>query len=166
MSAALILRRTTNNLGATLFGRTGESIVCTTRGQILEFHPLGEYAPIAAARVSQEDAIMGLSSRYYLFAEDGVHRIAKRVVDGLVQGIDALPNYASTTQKAAAVTIENDAKGVARIINTIGEFWHFDEVGKINKSLQQAADSSPSRTVIPIHRGRRSCDCGQFLKIV
>jgi hypothetical protein len=42
---------------------------------------------------------MGLPSRYYLFAEDGVHRIAKRVVDGLVQGIDALPNYASTTQK-------------------------------------------------------------------
>ena len=36
---------------------------------------------------------MGLSSRYYLFAEDGVHRIAKRVVEGLVQGIDALPNY-------------------------------------------------------------------------
>jgi hypothetical protein len=28
------------------------------------------------------------------------------------------------------------------------------------------ADSSPSRTVIPIHRGQRSCDCGQFLKIV
>jgi len=82
---------------------------------------------------------MGLSSRYYLFAEDGVHRIARRVVDGLVQGIDALPNYASTTQKAAAVTIENDAKGVARIINAVGELWHFDEVGKINKSLQQAA---------------------------
>ena len=82
---------------------------------------------------------MGLSSRYYLFAEDGVHRIAKRVVDGLVQGIDALPNYASTTQKAAAVTVENDAKGGARIINAVGEFWHFDEVGKINKSLQQAA---------------------------
>lgn len=82
---------------------------------------------------------MGLSSRYYLFAEDGVHRIAKRVVDGLVQGIDALPNYASTTQKAAAVTIENDAKGGACIIHAVGEFWHFDEVGKINKSLQQAA---------------------------
>jgi hypothetical protein len=28
------------------------------------------------------------------------------------------------------------------------------------------ADSGPSRTVIPIHRGQRSCDCGQFLKIV
>jgi hypothetical protein len=82
---------------------------------------------------------VGLSSRYYLFAEDGVHRIAKRVVDGLVQGIDALSNYASTTQKAAAVTIENDAKGVARVINAVGEFWHFDEVRKINKSLQQAA---------------------------
>ena len=60
---------------------------------------------------------MGLSSRYYLFAEDGVHRIAKRVVEGLVQGIDALPNYASTTQKVAAVTVENDAKEVTRIIN-------------------------------------------------
>jgi hypothetical protein len=28
------------------------------------------------------------------------------------------------------------------------------------------ADSGPSRTVIPIHRGQRSCDCGQFPKIV
>ncbi len=73
---------------------------------------------------------MGLSSRYYLFAEDGVHRIAKRVVDGLVQGIDALPNYASTTQKAAAVTIENDAKGVARIINAVGEFCISTKWGK------------------------------------
>jgi hypothetical protein len=73
---------------------------------------------------------MGLSSRYYLFAEDGVHRIAKRVVEGLVQGIDALPNYAGTTQKAAVVTVENDAKGVARINDAVGEFWHFDKLGK------------------------------------
>jgi len=28
------------------------------------------------------------------------------------------------------------------------------------------ADSCASRTLIPIHRGQRSCDCGQFLKIV
>jgi len=99
---------------------------------------------------------MGLSSRYYLFAEDGVHRIAKRVVDGLVQGTDALPNYASTTQKAAAVTIENDAKGVARIINAVGEFWHFDEVGKINKSLQQAAWVALDRLAPPSSSDRQA----------
>jgi hypothetical protein len=28
------------------------------------------------------------------------------------------------------------------------------------------ADSCASRTVIPIDRGQRSCDCGQFLMIV
>jgi hypothetical protein len=92
---------------------------------------------------------MGLSSRYYLFAEDGVHRIAKRVVEGLVQGIDALPNYAGTTQKAAVVTVENDAKGVARIKDAVGEFWHFDELGKINKSLQKAAWAAVDRLTAP-----------------
>jgi hypothetical protein len=108
---------------------------------------------------------MGLSSRYYLFAEDGVHRIAKRVVDGLVQGIDALPNYASTTQKAAAVTIENDAKGVARIINAVGEFWHFDEVGKINKSLQQAAWVALDRLAPPSSSDQEAVvDLGAKLK--
>jgi hypothetical protein len=93
---------------------------------------------------------MGLSSRYYLFAEDGVHRIAKRVVEGLVQGIDALPNYASTTQKVAAVTVENDAKEVSRIINVVGEFWHFDEVGKINKSLQRPSGRRPIAVLPPL----------------
>jgi hypothetical protein len=92
---------------------------------------------------------MGLSSRYYLFAEDGVHRIAKRVVEGLVQGIDALPNYAGTTQKAAVVTVENDAKGVARINDAVGEFWHFDKLGKINKSLQKAAWAAVDRLAAP-----------------
>jgi hypothetical protein len=92
---------------------------------------------------------MGLSSRYYLFAEDGVHRIAKRVVEGLVQGIDALPNYAGTTQKAAVVTVESDAKGVARINDAVGEFWHFDKLGKINKSLQKAAWAAVDRLTAP-----------------
>jgi phosphatidylserine/phosphatidylglycerophosphate/cardiolipin synthase-like enzyme len=32
--------------------------------------------------------------------------------------------------------------------------------------VTKLADSGPSRTVIPIHRGQRSCDCGQFPKIV
>lgn len=32
--------------------------------------------------------------------------------------------------------------------------------------LTQIADSGPSRTVIPTHRGQRSGDCGQFLMSV
>jgi len=36
----------------------------------------------------------------------------------------------------------------------------------LTRVMNIIADSCSSRTVIPIHRGQRSCDCGQFLKIV
>ena len=46
-----------------------------------------------------DENIMAHSSRFYLFAEDGVFRIAQRVVEGLIHGKDALPAYAGTTQR-------------------------------------------------------------------
>jgi hypothetical protein len=81
---------------------------------------------------------MGYSVRFYLFTAEGAFRVAHRVVEGLVRGTDAIPKYAGTTQKAATIRIEGDDEGVARVVEAVGEFWRFDEVGKIHRSLREA----------------------------
>jgi hypothetical protein len=81
--------------------------------------------------------IMAHSSRFYLFAEDGVFRIAQRVVDGLIHGEDALPAYAGTTQKVASVRVENDRNEVMRITEANGSYWYFDAVGRIDAALRK-----------------------------
>jgi hypothetical protein len=84
-----------------------------------------------------DENIMAHSSRFYLFAEDGVFRIAQRVVEGLIHGKDALPAYAGTTQKVASVRVENDRNEVLRITEANGSYWHFDAVGRIEEALRQ-----------------------------
>jgi hypothetical protein len=93
---------------------------------------------------------MGYSVRFYLFTEEGIFRIAQRVVEGLVHGSDAIPKYAGSTQKAATITVESNDEGVAGIVEAVGEFWRFDEVGRIHRSLREAgwraAESFPTRS--------------------
>ncbi|MBH5392243.1 hypothetical protein [Bradyrhizobium diversitatis] len=72
---------------------------------------------------------MGLSIRFYLFAEDGLQAISQRVMMGLVRGKDAMPQYAGTRQKLADVILENEAKKPARIERTQGSYLTFDENG-------------------------------------
>jgi hypothetical protein len=97
-----------------------------------------------------EGGAMGYSVRFYLFTEEGIFRIAQRVVEGLVHGSDAIPKYAGSTQKAATITVESADDGVARIVEAVGEFWRFDEVGQIHRSLREAgwraAESFPNRS--------------------
>jgi hypothetical protein len=92
---------------------------------------------------------MGHSVRFYLFTDDGVYRVAHRVVEGLVHGSDAIPKYAGSTQKAATIIVESDDDGIARIVEAVGEFWRFDEVGQIHRSLREvgwkAVESFPIR---------------------
>jgi hypothetical protein len=91
--------------------------------------------------------IMARSYRFYLFAEEGVFRIAQRVVEGLIHGKDALPAYAGTRQKVASVRVENDRNEVLRITEANGSYWHFDAVGRIDealrKEIQAAMDNLP-----------------------
>jgi hypothetical protein len=91
--------------------------------------------------------IMARSYRFYLFAEEGVFRIAQRVVEGLIYGKDALPAYAGTRQKVASVRVENDRNEVLRITEANGSYWHFDAVGRIDealrKDIQAAMDNLP-----------------------
>jgi hypothetical protein len=71
-----------------------------------------------------------------LFVEDGVFRIAQRVVEGLIHGKDALPAYAGTKQKVASVRVEKDRNEVLRITEANGSYWHFDGVGRIDEALR------------------------------
>lgn len=93
---------------------------------------VGSWDKIAIAGFAWE-AIVGYSTRVYLFAEGDVKRIARRVVEGLLQGTDALPAYARTRQKIASIAIEAAGRKVVGIVGATGEYWKFDKVGKLDK---------------------------------
>jgi hypothetical protein len=42
---------------------------------------------------------MGLAVRFYLFSDDGLLRISRRLMEGLARGKDARPQYAGTKQR-------------------------------------------------------------------
>jgi hypothetical protein len=86
---------------------------------------------------------MGYSTRAYLFAEDGVKRVAIRVVEGLYRGDDALPAYAGTRQKIASVTIEVNGRNVTGIARAIGHYWKFDKIGKLDRSTRTEISTMP-----------------------
>ena len=82
---------------------------------------------------------MGLNFRHYLFEEDGrIRRIPRRVVDDLVFGHDALPEYAGTRQRVAEVLVESEKRKAVRIVDGRGRFWDFDKHGKIDVALQRS----------------------------
>jgi hypothetical protein len=54
-------------------------------------------------------------------------------VDGLVHGRDAMPEYANSVQRIAMAVVDNENGKAFRIVDARGEYWTFDEEGKINK---------------------------------
>jgi hypothetical protein len=78
---------------------------------------------------------MTVSIRFYIFADDGLQRISQRVMDGLVHGSDAMPQFAGTKQKVANVIVELEEGKPARITRADGNFLHFDAAGKVHESL-------------------------------
>jgi hypothetical protein len=72
---------------------------------------------------------MGLSSRYYLFADDGLYRMSNRVNSDLVNGELAFPQYAGTKQKVAIVVFQNEGRKPAKIFEVNGRYYSFDAVG-------------------------------------
>jgi hypothetical protein len=78
---------------------------------------------------------MTISIRCYIFAETGLQRISQRVMEGLIHGYDAMPQFAGTKQKVANVIVELEEGKPARITRADGSFLHFDAAGKIHKSL-------------------------------
>ena len=78
---------------------------------------------------------MGLSIRFYLFAEDGLQSISQRVMMGLVRGTDAMPQYAGTRQKVADVILQSEGRKPLHIERAQGSFLTFDEKGQVHKDL-------------------------------
>lgn len=78
---------------------------------------------------------MSISVRHYLFAEDGLQRMSRRLMDGLVHGRDAMPQYAGTKQKTAEVILENDGGKPVRIAQASGSYLIFDKGGQVHESL-------------------------------
>ena len=75
---------------------------------------------------------MALSLRSCLFEEDGtIKRVPRRVVDGIIFGNDAMPQYANTIQRVVAVIVENEDGKPLRIVSAQGSFksdaWLLDQ---------------------------------------
>lgn len=83
---------------------------------------------------------MALTLRCYLFEDGGaIKRISRRVLEGLVFGKDAMPGYANSVQRVATAIIENETGKPIKIVDAWGEFFTFDEEGKIDEALRQSA---------------------------
>jgi hypothetical protein len=82
---------------------------------------------------------VALSFRCYLFEDgDAIKRIPRRVVEGLVHGQDAMPEYANSVQRIATAIVDNEDGKPIQIVEAQGEYWTFDEEGKINKGLTES----------------------------
>ena len=88
---------------------------------------------------------MGISSRHYLFLEDGsLRRVPRRVLHGLPFGLDAIPEFAGTRQRQADVVLENEGGKPVRILDVRGSFWIFDAEGSPQRP--SAGRKSPRRS--------------------
>ena len=88
-------------------------------------------------------APMAISIRYYLFPEASEPlRLSQRLVEGLVHGKDAMPQYAGTRQKAMSVVVRNEAGETVQIDDATGSIWTFDEDGEIRGGLQEAVSEA------------------------
>jgi hypothetical protein len=76
---------------------------------------------------------MTITERHYLFADDGLRRLSKRVLEGLINGTDALPQYAGTKQRTAEVVLKNDDGLPVEILEARGSYLEFDDAGKIDR---------------------------------
>lgn len=97
---------------------------------------------------------MSISVRFYLFAEDGLQRLSHRLVEGLIHGNDAMPQYAGTRQKTADVVIELEDGKPTRITRSDGHFLTFDENGQVHRALQ-AGGMAAMETFANLERSNR-----------
>jgi hypothetical protein len=83
---------------------------------------------------------MSTGCRFFLFEEDGtLRKLPHRVLDGLVHGIDRLPQYAGRHLRAATVYVERVDGKPHRIASVQGSIFHFDSEGGLQRSLAASA---------------------------
>lgn len=100
--------------------------------------------------------------RSYLFPEGADPlRLSQRLIERLINGEDALPEFAGTRQKELTVYLDMEGRDPIKIRRAEGSIWIFDDEGKIhegllmagNQALSSAADlafSQEQRTVVDI----------------
>lgn len=104
---------------------------------------------------------MGVSIRHYLFPIEGdPQRLSKRLVEGLIFGKDAIPEYAGTRQRVMAVVLHSEDGEPEQMVRTDCSIWVFDGDGNITAGLQDAlaegmrswaVPPSSDKSVVPIH---------------
>jgi len=99
---------------------------------------------------------MTVTVRHYLFTEDGLHRLSKRVLEGLIDGADALPQYAGTRQRTAEVMLDNDDGLPVEILEARGSFLEFDDQGKIDRRVLAIIAFDGLNTHDAVKESRRS----------
>jgi hypothetical protein len=81
---------------------------------------------------------MGIEVRHYLFAEDGIKRLSRRLYERMVADTYAIPQYAGTRQKLAHIVLDTDNGKPSRITGVSGSYLQFDDAGKIRTGLARA----------------------------
>jgi hypothetical protein len=99
---------------------------------------------------------MTVTLRHYLFADDGLHRLSKRVLEGLINGTDALPQHAGTKQRTVEVMLKNDDGFPVEILETRGSYLEFDGGGKIDRRDLALVAFEALRTHDAVKESRRS----------
>ena len=82
---------------------------------------------------------MSFTLRYFIFPEDSEPlRLSQRLVNGLVQSKDSMPQYANLRQKVMGVVLNSQDGKPIEIDRLECSIWTFDEDGEISAGLQDA----------------------------
>lgn len=93
--------------------------------------------PVADPNPNPEKPI--LSTRHYLFEEDGtLRRVSLRVLEGLVAGKLAMPEYAGQTVRFITVRIRMVNRRAHKVWSVRTEFFRADEAGRIDDGLRES----------------------------
>jgi len=84
---------------------------------------------------------VSISVRYYLFTEQGLQRISKRLMEGLCRGRDAMPQFAGTNQKIVEVFVELESKKPLRMRRVTGSYLRFDGKGLVHSLANGAIEA-------------------------
>lgn len=108
---------------------------------------------------------MGIGIRWYLVPDDGdPQRMSQRLVEGLTDGKDALPDLANSEQRILYIVVDSLDREIQAIRRCEGLIWEFDDEGKIEKSRQRhlreamdliSAGESSTAKVVPLDRKRK-----------
>ena len=83
---------------------------------------------------------MSIGFRHFLFdARGDVRRISNKLMDELIDGKNALPEYAGQSLRLFDATVEIENKKPVKLSNTSGSIVHFDENGKADRHFRQTA---------------------------